>query len=536
VAPLPAAEPLDAVLTTPPFWRADSPAPGLQATLGRLDRPAEQRTEPYTLDLTGVGGHVAVVGAPRTGKSTALRTLAASLILRYDPRRVQLYAIDLGGGALAPLAAAPHTGGVAGKLDREAIPRVLAQVATLVEEREARFRERGWEGMREAREAQDGVPDVVLAIDGWETFRREFEGLDRQVEELAAAGLSYGVHVVVAANRWAGIRPALLDNLGSRLEWRLNDAIDSLVSRAAAAALPDVAGRGLTPGGLHVQVALARVDGRASDEGAGEALALIARQAAEHWDGPRADPIRLLPALLHPDELPPASGDGVAIAVNERALEPVRIDLLGPDPHLLVFGDAESGKSSLLRTLAHGLTAVHDPATLQLTIVDVRRSLGDLAELPHVRAYATNPVSAQETIQALARELMGRLADEAVDPDAAHQVVLFDDYDLSTGTTGGPLAALLDLLPVGRDVGLHVVLTRRVGGTSRGLYEPVFARTRELGSPGVILSGDPGEGVLLAGVKAAPEPPGRGVLVRRGDRPLRIQTVFTPAGNPASTV
>jgi len=214
----------------------------------------------------------------------------------------------------------------------------------------------------------------------------------------------------------------------------------------------------------------------------------------------------------------------------------VRIDLLGPDPRLLVFGDAESGKSSLLRTLVNGLTAVHDPAALQLTIVDVRRSLADLADLPHVRAYATNAVTAAETVQALARELLPRLTDEAVDPDAAHHVVIFDDYDLSTGPSGGPLAALLDLLPVGRGVGVHVVLSRRVGGTSRGLYEPVFARTRELGSPGVILSGDPGEGVLLGAVKAAPEPSGRGLLVRRGERPLRIQTAFTPAGTPAPTV
>ena len=81
-------------------------------------------------------------------------------------------------------------------------------------------------------------------------------------------------------------------------------------------------------------------------------------------------------------------------------------------------------------------------------------------------------------------------------------MVLFDDYDLVTGPTGGPLAPLLDVLAVGGDVGLHVVLARRVGGSARGAYEAVFGRLRELGSPGVLLSGDPGEGPLLGGTSS----------------------------------
>ena len=41
--------------------------------------------------------------------------------------------------------------------------------------------------------------------------------------------------------------------------------------------------------------------------------------------------------------------------------------------------------------------------------------------------------------------------------------VIIDDYDLVAGATN-PIAQLIDYLAQGRDVGLHVVLTRRSGG------------------------------------------------------------------------
>ena len=72
--------------------------------------------------------------------------------------------------------------------------------------------------------------------------------------------------------------------------------------------------------------------------------------------------------------------------------------------------------------------------------------------------------------------------------------VVVDDYDMVAASGQNPLLPLLDYLPHGRDIGLHLVVARRAGGAGRALYEPVLARLRELSSPGLVMSGSRDEG------------------------------------------
>ena len=66
-----------------------------------------------------------------------------------------------------------------------------------------------------------------------------------------------------------------------------------------------------------------------------------------------------------------------------------------------------------------------------------------------------------------------------------------------------------------RDVGLHVVVARRSGGAGRASYEAVLQSMRELAMPGLMLSGSPDEGVLIANIRPQALPPGRGRLWTR---------------------
>ena len=217
VTPLPRTLPLDAVLE-----RGGRP---LEVTLGLADHPLRQRQQRWGIDFGGELGHLAVVGAPRTGRSTALRTVAASLLLTHDPATVQLYVLDMG-GSLQALARAPHVGAVAGKADPEVARRTIRLLSRLVDQRDGELRRLGLGGIDELRRSwrergsDDGFGDVFLLIDGWGTATRAFDWIEEEVTALAGVGLSHGIHLVLSADRWGDIRPALRDRIPARLQLR----------------------------------------------------------------------------------------------------------------------------------------------------------------------------------------------------------------------------------------------------------------------------------------------------------------------------
>ena len=106
--------------------------------------------------------------------------------------------------------------------------------------------------------------------------------------------------------------------------------------------------------------------------------------------------------------------------------------------------------------------------------------------------------------------------------------VLVDDYDLVAAGATNPLPPLLEFLPQARDIGLHLVITRRAGGAGRALFDPMIARIRELASPGIMMSGPKEEGPLFSDIKPQPLPPGRGRLFTRREGVRLIQLAWTP--------
>ena len=444
-------------------WRN---VPGLVIPLGTVDRPREQRRDTMTLNLTGAAGHVAVVGGPRSGKSTILRTIVTSMALVTTPKESQFFVLDFGGGTFAPLTRLPHVSGVATRSEPDVVRRVMAEVEGIVDRREAYFRENGidsietYRSRRSQGRADDGWGDVFLVIDGWSTLRAEFDDLEMEIQQLAARGLTFGLHIVTSSTRWADYRAAMRDVFGSKLELRLGDPLDSEVDRKVAALVPaGRPGRGLVPSKLHFLGALPRIDGDGNADTLGEGVDDLIERMAAAWQGPTGPKLRLLPELVLLDKvredaqrrtMPERS---LILGINEKELAPVALDV-DAEPHMLVFGDGQAGKSALLRAYCHEVIRTRTPKEAQLVLVDYRRSL--LGEVPdeYLLNYLTSATQATPTLKDIATYLEGRIPGPDVTPDqlrnrswwtGAEVFVVVDDYDLvgdaAVLTRGGAAAA-----------------------------------------------------------------------------------------------
>ena len=170
-------------------------------------------------------------------------------------------------------------------------------------------------------------------------------------------------------------------------------------------------------------------------------------------------------------------------------------------------------------------------------VIDYRRSLLGVVNESHLLGYGTSAQVTTELITQVVTVMRERLPGPDVTAEQLRTrswwtgpelFVLVDDYDLVSSGPAGPMAPLVEFLAQGRDIGLHVVVTRRAGGASRALYDPLIARIRELASPGILMSGPREEGALLGTLKPQALPPGRGWLVTRRRGAQLVQLAWMP--------
>jgi S-DNA-T family DNA segregation ATPase FtsK/SpoIIIE len=338
------------------------------------------------------------------------------------------------------------------------------------------------------------------------------------------------VHVFIAANRWADLRPAIKDMIGTRFELRLGDTSESDIDRRVAVNVPaGRPGRGLTRDKLHLLTGLPRIDGSsdANDLASGVADAVAKIKGA--WRGRVAPQVRLLPEMVTYDDMIKLDTQPgtklVPIGLNEDDLAPIYLDFAA-DPHFYAFADGESGKTNLLRQITRGISQRYTSEEAVVILVDYRRTmLGFFApDDDQLLGYA---VSAKQ-LESMVTDVYGSMTRRLPGPDVTQNelrnrswwtgpdlFVIVDDYDLVATSTSNPLKPLSEFLAQAKDVGLHLIVVRRTGGASKAMYDPILGKLKEIAAPGLVMNGSRDEGALVGNVRSSAMPPGRGNLVTR---------------------
>ncbi|MFD3945149.1 type VII secretion protein EccCa [Streptomyces sp. NPDC058579] len=521
---------------------------GLKVPVGVIDRPFQQVRDLLVADLGGADGHIGVAGAPQSGKSTLIRTLMTGLALTHTPAEVQFYCLDFGGGTLSGLRGLPHVGGITGRHDPDRVTRTIAEVNSVITRREKYFAELGIDSVAAFRRKKaagelpdDPHGDVFLVVDGWNTLRQEFMDLVPALTLISQRGLNYGVHLLIGTTRWGEITGALRDQLQTRFELRLGDAVDSVINMRAAGKVPKIPGRGLTDDQMHFLCALPRTDGIGTAHDLSEGVADLVDVVADHWTGPRAPEVRMLPLMLDAAELPEPHGSlRIPLGLEEHEVQPLWHDF-SQDPHLIVVGDSESGKTNLLKHITTQIMRAYTPDQGRIMLVDFRREMYETVPEEYRLGYAVSADPLRQMITGAGKAIANRVPSADITPDRLRArdwwsgpelFVIVDDYDLVGGTMSAhPFAAVLDHLAQGAEIGLHVIVARSANGAGRGLGDQLLRKLQDVNTPAVLLSCPPSEGYLFGNTKPKVLPAGRALHITRR-RTVQLQTpLLDPDGH-----
>jgi len=506
------------------------PEPGhAPVPFGLIDLPGVQRQRPVMINLESFG-HLMAAGAPRSGRSQLLRTIAASLAVGFSCADVHLYGIDCGNGALLPLADLPHCGAVVSRTQDERAARLLARLAAELSRRQDLLAAADFAGITEQRAAATAgrrLPHILVLLDRWEGFTTtlgETEGLTDVITRILSEGASAGIHMVMTGDRslLAGRIAALCeDKLVFKLAERDDYALAGLRPRDLPADIPP--GRAFQAGtGTETQVALLAPDP------SGHAQAAALRQVAGWAEALDADVQRprrafrvdVLPARITFVEAWRLRPSGIRsplwglVGVGGDKLTALGPDLSEGMPAFIVAGPARSGRSAVLAAMTRSFLA----GGAQVIMVTPRPSpLRSLGTSPGVICSFEQSDLGQDELGAALAALTGP------------GVVVIDDADLLADCEAG--GELSKIITRGGGRPLALVLAGDPDSLASGfggwIADARRARRGCLTAPQALPEGDLVGTRLTHAHLGRPPRPGR-ALLNTGDGTL--VTIAVPAG------
>lgn len=387
----------------------------------------------------------------------------------------------------------------------------------------------------------EGVPDdehgdVFLVIDNIRALQTDFADLHDRVTSLIADAANYGIHLMVSNDQWISIKPAILAKVGSRIELRMADAIESMMGdRDAAKKIPEQAGRALRRGGMHMLVAVPQADGPEFAAGVPPTAAAVAEAWRRRGLAP-APPLQMLPAEVAYHDLPPAEPESLKLGMGESEMSTVAVDLMA-SPHFLAVGSPKCGRSTVLRTLCAAIVDTFTPEQAQVVLFDPNYQLADAVDPAYLKVYAHTISEVSAASAAIAQRVNERQPPAGTAPvelakwrhPGPRWFIIVDDLNVLTppGTNQSALFPLVAAIESGHQLAVHVLASHLINSWfATGLVNRVIRAMSNVGAGVLVMDGDKSD-KIVEDVRAAARVPGRGELVYRKGRQL-LQVALPP--------
>ncbi len=443
------------------------------------DDPMQQRRVTRGWDLDD--GHLAVIGGPGSGVTTALRSAITALGAAQNDRPLWVFPVDHGAGGLTGIDGFDHVSEVIGGSDDTRQARLLQFLSTTLDERRARHVGLG------------DHPLIVVAIDGCGAFSdlNDVEsGMANGdlVNRLGRDGPSVGIYFLIGAGSVDEIPRHLRRSIHQFIV--LEQTSESAYSNVGISTrnLPSfVPGRALVGSPpMVVQV----IDWEAAVELG--AVKLSALEAPPSMDGLSSDVSRqLLPVAKVEPNL------AIPIGLSDNTRDPAQL-VLRAGEHALIAGPSRSGRTNALRVIASQLRA----ADRSLVLVGVTATIGSPLLSEGVFDAGGPPEDLESVLRASLEE-------------RRRWVVLVDDAEVMELDNG----ALYD---IARKSPANVTIIAAVRSSSVRQNYGHWTRFVRASSTGLLLQPDPtvdGEllGVRLPRGQRFDAFVGRGYLVQAGE-------------------
>lgn len=469
--------------------RTEPHQPGeLRPAVAMLDDPHAQVQRPLYLPLD-TDGHAAIYGAPGTGKTVFLQTVAVSLCTEYSPDEVNLYVMDFGSWTMGMFRGFPHVAAVANDNDEEQIMMIARHLDGEMQRRKESFARQGVGNLRTYMKATgETLPYLVLLVDNFAPVFPMYPKLEDFFIRLGREGGNYGIYMVATCGTAMALGYKLSQSVKTSIALQMTEPSEysSIVGRTDGLYPEKTPGRGLFSGErvMEFQTALP-----AAPEADGTYLAAIRSLGAEttrRWGERKIKKVTAVPGVIPFGSVQPQKG-GFVLGLTAETAEPVETDLMHPH-HLLISGVPGSGKTNMIRSLLCQMRAVSGARILLYGNAEAYADISDGVE------FLRDESSADVFFEWLSQELRKRQEEKGKDKDIVFSpiYILIDGYrtffEAVSQQTASRMRALL-LAGAGLGVSLVAADSAEALATLTSYMEPVTVLLAK--GPAVLLGGKP---------------------------------------------